>query len=95
VVEAIDDALLANVVSRGEQLAAGLQGLPSVREVRGRGLLVAAVLDREAGPVVDACRELGLLTLTAGSDVLRLLPPLVVTEAEVDEALGVLREVLA
>ncbi|HET9243073.1 MAG TPA: aminotransferase class III-fold pyridoxal phosphate-dependent enzyme, partial [Gaiella sp.] len=95
VVEAIDEALLANVVARGAQLAAGLGALPGVNEVRGRGLLVAAVLDREAAPIVDACRELGLIVLTAGPDVLRLLPPLVVTESEVDEALGVLAEALA
>ena len=95
VVEAIDDVLLENVVARGEQLAAGLRALPGVREVRGRGLLVAALLDREAGPVVDACRGRGLLALTAGSDVLRLLPPLVVTEAEVDEALALLRGALS
>ena len=95
VVEAIDDALLDNVAARGEQLASGLRKLAAVREVRGRGLLVAAVLDREAAPVVDACRDLGLLTLTAGPDVLRLLPPLVVSEAEVDEALGVVDRALA
>ena len=95
VVEAVDDTLLGNVVARGEQLAAGLRRLPGVGEVRGRGLLLAAVLDRPAGEVVDACRERGLLTLTAGPDVLRLLPPLVVSAAEVDEALGVLADVLA
>ena len=94
VVEAIDDALLADVVARGSRLAEGLRRLPGVVEVRGRGLLLAAVLDREAGPVVDACRDRGLLVLTAGPDVLRLLPPLVVTEAEVDEALGVVEAVL-
>jgi acetylornithine/N-succinyldiaminopimelate aminotransferase len=95
VVEAIDDALLENVTARGAQLSAGLDKLPGVREVRGRGLLLAGLLDRDASPVVDECRARGLLVLTAGPDVLRLLPPLVVTEAEVDEALGVLREVLA
>jgi predicted acetylornithine/succinylornithine family transaminase len=94
VVEAIDDALLENVVARGAQLEAGLMSLDGVREVRGRGLLVAAVLDREAAPVVEACRELGLLTLTAGPDVLRLLPPLVVTEEEVDDALALIRGAL-
>ena len=95
VVEAIDDALLENVVARGAQLSAGLEKLPRVREVRGRGLLLAGLLDRDAAPVVDECRARGLLVLTAGPDVLRLLPPLVVTRAEVDQALGVLREVLA
>ncbi|MGB8351647.1 MAG: acetylornithine/succinylornithine family transaminase [Gaiella sp.] len=95
VVEAIDDALLENVAARGAQLSSGLQKLSGVREVRGRGLLLAGLLDRDASPVVDECRARGLLVLTAGPDVLRLLPPLVVTEAEVDEALGVLQEVLA
>ena len=95
VVEAIDDALLDNVAARGAQLAAALESLPAVREVRGRGLLVAALLDRDAAGVVDACREHGLLVVTAGPDILRLLPPLVVTEAEVEEALAVLREVLS
>ena len=95
VVEAIDDALLENVAARGAQLSAGLEKLSGVREVRGRGLLLAGLLDRDASPVVDECRARGLLVLTAGPDVLRLLPPLVVTAAEVDEALGVLQEVLA
>jgi acetylornithine/succinyldiaminopimelate/putrescine aminotransferase len=95
VVEAIDDALLENVETRGAQLAEGLAALPGVRDVRGRGLLLAALLDRDAAEVVEASRELGLLVLTAGKDVLRLLPPLVVTEAEVDEALVTLRRALA
>jgi len=95
VVEAIDDALLENVAARGAQLSAGLEELSGVREVRGRGLLLAGLLDRDAASVVDECRARGLLVLTAGPDVLRLLPPLVVTEAEVDQALGVLHEVLA
>jgi acetylornithine/succinyldiaminopimelate/putrescine aminotransferase len=95
VVEAIDDALLANVVARADQLASGLARLPGVRDVRGRGLLVAALLDRDASAVVDACRESGLLVVTAGSDVLRLLPPLVVSSDDVDEALAIVGEALA
>ena len=95
VVEAIDDELLENVAARGKQLAAGLSERGAVREVRGRGLLLAGVLDGDAGAVVEACRERGLLVVTAGPDVLRLLPPLVVSEAEVEEALAVLREVLS
>ena len=94
VVEAIDEELLANVVARGDQLASGLAGVAGVREVRGRGLLLAGVLDRDAAAVVDACRERGLLVLTAGSEVLRLLPPLVITEAEADEALSIIGAVL-
>jgi acetylornithine/N-succinyldiaminopimelate aminotransferase len=95
VVEALDADLLALVRERGDQLAAGLEGLPGVRAVRGRGLLVGAELDRPVGPVVDACRAEGLLVLSAGPDVLRLTPPLVVRRDEVDEALSIIGKVLA
>ena len=47
---------------------------PAIKEVRGRGLLIGIELTRAAGPVVDACREAGLLVLTAGEKVLRLAP---------------------
>ena len=94
-VESVDADLLANVVERGAQLAAGLEGLPSVRSVRGRGLLVGAELDRPVGPVVDACRDEGLLVLSAGPDVLRLTPPLVVGADEVAQALLIIEGVLA
>jgi acetylornithine/N-succinyldiaminopimelate aminotransferase len=95
VVEAIDDELLAHVRERGAQLARGLEALPSVRAVRGRGLLVGAELDRPVGPVVDACREEGLLVLSAGPDVLRLTPPLVVSADDVTRALATIEGVLA
>jgi acetylornithine/N-succinyldiaminopimelate aminotransferase len=95
VVEAIDDELLANVRERGAQLEAGLAGLAAVRSVRGRGLLVGAELDRPVAPVVDACREEGLLVLSAGPDVLRLTPPLVVDADEVAQALATIESVLA
>ena len=87
VVEAIDEALLANVREQGAALCEGLALLPAVKEVRGRGLLLGATLDRPVGPVVDACRERGLLVLSAGPDVLRLTPPLVVGSSEVTEAM--------
>ena len=68
---------------------------PPCASVRGRGLLIGAELDRPVGPVVDACREQGLLVLSAGPDVLRLTPPLVVSAAEVEQALAILEAVLA
>ncbi len=95
VVEAIDDELLSNVRARGAELVSGLEALPAVRSVRGRGLLVGAVIDRPVGPVVDACREQGLLVLSAGPDVLRLTPPLVVTADEVTQALAIVEGVLS
>ncbi len=92
---AITDELLANVRARGAQLAAGLAELPHVNEVRGAGLLLGAPLDRPAQPVADAALEAGLVVLTAGPDVLRLAPPLVVGAAEVELALEILTEVLS
>jgi acetylornithine/succinyldiaminopimelate/putrescine aminotransferase len=94
VVRALDDGLLANARERGAELAAGLARLPGVLEVRGRGLLLGAVLDRPAGEVVDACRERGLLVLSAGPEVLRLTPPLTIGRAEVDEALATIAAAL-
>jgi acetylornithine/N-succinyldiaminopimelate aminotransferase len=94
VVEAIDDELLANVRERGTQLVAGLEPLAGVVAVRGRGLLVGAVIEGRPAEVVDAAREEGLLVLSAGDDVLRVAPPLTVSEADVGEALAVLARIL-
>jgi acetylornithine aminotransferase len=95
VVEAIDDDLLDNVRRRASELQAGLGSLPGVLELRGRGLLLGVTLDRPVAPVVDSCRERGLLVLSAGPDVLRLTPPLVVGPAEVEEALATIAAALA
>jgi acetylornithine/N-succinyldiaminopimelate aminotransferase len=93
--DALDDELLAAVRLTGALLADGLRELPGVAEVRGRGLLLGAALDRPAAEVVDACRERGLLVGSAGERVLRLTPPLTIGAAEVDRALAVLAEVLS
>jgi acetylornithine aminotransferase/acetylornithine/N-succinyldiaminopimelate aminotransferase len=69
-------------------------GLPAVKEVRGKGLLVGVDLDRPANAVVTACREQGLLVLTAGDAIVRMTPPLVVEEADVDRAVEIVRTVL-
>ncbi len=95
VCDELTDDLLAGVTATGLALTAGLRELPGVREVRGAGLLLGAELDRPASEVVAECAGRGLLVGTAGESVLRLTPPLVVTAAEVDQALGTLEEVLA
>jgi predicted acetylornithine/succinylornithine family transaminase len=95
VVETVDDALLASVRELGERLAGALRSLPGVVEVRGRGLLVGAELDRPAGPVAADCLAAGLVVGTAGDTVLRLTPPLTVTAVELDSGLGLLGEALA
>lgn len=68
---------------------------PFVREVRGKGLILALELATPAKPIVDRCLHRGLLILTAGDQVLRFVPPLIIGEAEVDQALTILDQVLA
>ena len=68
--------------------------LPGVVEVRGRGLLLGVEIDGPASVVVEACRERGLLVLSAGDSTVRLAPPLVLTEDDVARALSILTEAL-
>src|SRR5262245_9722822 len=66
-----------------------------VKDVRGRGLLAGADLVPPVGDVLAACRERGLLGLTAGDNMLRLAPALIVSEAEIDRAAGIIDDALA
>jgi predicted acetylornithine/succinylornithine family transaminase len=94
----IEEKLPERAARAGRHLVQQLQGmaakLPGIREVRGRGLLIGIELDRPAAGVVDGCREAGLLILTAGEKVVRLAPPLIVSDAECDRALDTLHRVL-
>ena len=83
-----DPRLLDDVQQRGRQLAEGLELLPHVLAVRGRGLMLACELDVAAPEVMrTALFEQRLVTNATGPTTLRLLPPLTVSAAEVDEAL--------
>ncbi len=78
----------------------GLTGLkkkyPSqVAEVRGLGLMIGVELKGEAGPVLKGLRERNILATKAGDKVLRLLPPLVITRAEIKTFLAALEEVFS
>jgi len=92
-------ALLEHVRAMGRHLRAGLETLAQkhrrIVQVRGVGLMVAAVLDGAGGEVVERCRQAGVLINCTADRVLRFLPPLVVTEKELDEGLIVLDEVLS
>ena len=80
-----DPVLLAHVRELGLRLAAGLEGLPHVLAVRGRGLMLACELDISAPEVVRrALLEQRLVVNATGPTTVRLLPPLIITEAEVD-----------
>ena len=70
-------------------------GSPYVRDVRGMGLMVGVGIQGITHAEAAAkLREAGLLCLTAGSDTLRLLPPLTITKAELDEGLAIMKKVL-
>jgi acetylornithine aminotransferase/acetylornithine/N-succinyldiaminopimelate aminotransferase len=94
----IEERLPERAARAGQYLMRQLRelaaSLPGIREVRGRGLLIGIELDRPAAGVVDACREGGLLVLTAGEKIVRLAPPLIATDAECDRGLDVLRRAL-
>jgi acetylornithine/N-succinyldiaminopimelate aminotransferase len=95
VLDAIDEELLANVRVAGERLKSGLSELPSVTEVRGRGLLIGADIEGSAAEAVAAALERRLLVTICGPSSIRLTPPLTVSAGLIDQALATLREVLA
>ena len=95
VVDRMDAAFLSNVNERAVQLRTGLAKLPRVKSLSGIGLMVGIdfLEGIQAADVLAACREKGLLVLTAKTR-LRLLPPLTLTAHDVDMALEILGEVL-
>lgn len=97
------DNLLENVQKRGEQLRTGLNAIAAkyphlIAEVRGWGLITGlelnADLELTAGDVVKRAIEQGLLLVPAGPKVLRFVPPLIVSAAEVEQALSSLEKAL-
>jgi acetylornithine/N-succinyldiaminopimelate aminotransferase len=89
--------LLESVARKGAYLTQQILDwkLPCVKGVRGKGLMLGVALEgKTPGEVARACAGQGLLILTAGSDALRMLPPLVITKEEMDDGLAVLKAVL-
>ncbi|CAD7697600.1 unnamed protein product [Ostreobium quekettii] len=90
-----DPSFLSDVQAKGAHLKQGLISAlnenPHVREVRGIGLMLGVELDCPAGPVVAKALQMGLLVITAGGgNVVRLVPPLVVTFEEIDRCCDIL-----
>ena len=91
-----DEALLSRVRSLGERLAEAVRELPHVAAVRARGLMVAIDVDADAPELARrALLEQRLVINATGPRTLRFLPPLVVDEAQVDDAVGRMRTLLA
>lgn len=66
-----------------------------VSQVRGRGLILGLQLKRDPAPIVTAARERGLLVITCGTNTLRFVPPLVITDEEIRDGLAILEEAMA
>ena len=91
VLEEIEERdLMEHARRMGERLMEGLRraGGDRVREVRGRGLMIGLELKEKAAPVIAALKREGVLTIAGGATVVRFLPPLVISEAQVDEVVA-------
>ncbi|MCL2079986.1 MAG: aspartate aminotransferase family protein [Oscillospiraceae bacterium] len=101
VLNQLDDAALCEVTKKGEYIKGKIIGWndPLVGEIRGLGLMLGiSIREREGWPkpsaIAKKCVENGLLILTAGSDAVRMLPPLTITYDEIDKGLEILKAVL-
>ncbi|MBR1893101.1 MAG: aspartate aminotransferase family protein [Lachnospiraceae bacterium] len=65
-----------------------------IKETRGAGFMRAIELDRPVGDTVDKAREAGLIVITAGTNILRLVPPLIMEKEHIDEMCDILKKVL-
>jgi acetylornithine aminotransferase len=98
-----EDRLLDNAATVGAHLKGALEkalaGTPGFVEVRGQGLMLGVVLDRPCGAVLTRALDAGLLLSVTADNVIRLLPPLILTQAEADEIVAklvpVVRQFLA
>lgn len=96
VLDTLDDAFLQTVNEKGAYIRQTVEawGLPVVKSVRGMGLMVGIGVSCSHKDAVGKMLDAGLLVLTAGSDTVRLLPPLNISYAEMDAGLAVLKTVL-
>lgn len=86
--------VLPDVKEKGEHIKSQLKGAKGVRDVRGLGLMLGIVTDGNPRETVCKLLDAGLVALTAGTDVVRLLPPLIITRGEIDEGIKILKGVL-
>jgi 4-aminobutyrate aminotransferase len=107
-IDLLQGGLLQNATSLGEYILGQLRELqkrfPLMGDVRGKGLMIGVELVKdpmtkekaieERNRVIQACFEKGLLILGCGENVIRFIPPLIITKKEADTALTILEEVL-
>ena len=89
-----DPAFLQSVKEKGAYLKAKLEAMPQVEYVRGRGMMLGVKLKgKDAHDVLVECAKQGLLILTA-KELVRLLPPLTITQEDMDQGLAIFQKVL-
>lgn len=98
-IEAIEaDQLMENASARGSQIMSGLRsglaGCGGIQEIRGQGLMIGIELDRPCGDIVHRAREAGLLVNVTADSVVRLLPALIIDQAEADQLVAMLVPIL-
>jgi len=93
---------LAEISRKGEKIMSAIRGwkLPQVKEIRGRGLMIGIDIENDAWPILEAGiaraqKDCGLLILSAGQKTLRLLPPYIISDGEIEQGLEILRELIS
>lgn len=94
IVKRLTPEFLVEVSRKGERLASALTGAKGIRAVTGRGLMLGVLTEKPAGDVIAALRDEGVLVIKA-KDKVRLLPPLNITDDEIDFAVRAIKKVCA
>ncbi|WP_010261817.1 aspartate aminotransferase family protein [Treponema primitia] len=95
-------AFLKEITRKGEKIRADIRAWnhPKVKEIRGRGLMIGVDITDDAWPILEKAiaradaKTPGLLILSAGPKTLRFLPPYIISDAEIEQGLGILRDLL-
>lgn len=94
----LEEGVLGNCREVGAYLFEKLIGLKKkfdfIKEVRGKGLIIGVEMSEDAAPIVNGCLSKGLLIISAGEKILRFVPALTISKADVDEAMRVLESVM-
>ena len=88
---------LSEIVRKGEKIRQIIDSWkhPKITEIRGIGLMIGIDINIDAWPVLETAVTRGLLILAAGKQTLRLLPPYIISDAEIEQGLAILKECLA
>ena len=78
-----------------EQLQLAFQDHPKISAVRGLGMMIGIETSASLSKIVEAARQKGLIILTAGENVIRLLPPLTISREEIQQGIAILKEVFS